>query len=354
MTGRPGCGSRILTTGSTIIFAALVFLGAGGWFFHRAVTTPYKGYAGASKVVEVPHGFASNKILEKLRDEGILRDDFFPLIYLKIFRRGESMKAGPYRFEGEVSPVAVIDKLIAGQVVLKSVTVREGLDRFALGLVMSDAGFGQPDEWNRLTGDATLINDLAPDADSLEGYLFPDTYSLAPGTTPETIVRTMVENFRKQFGGELAFIGTGLDIHQTVTLASIVETEAQRAEERPLIAGVYLNRIRRGMLLQADPTVIYALKLAGTWNGNIRKVDLQVDSPYNTYRYAGLPPGPIASPGLASLRAASNPAKTDFLYFVSKNDGSHVFAATLAQHNRNVTEYQRRYWRRQRQNRNGS
>jgi UPF0755 protein len=163
-----------------------------------------------------------------------------------------------------------------------------------------------------------------------------------------TIVRAMVANFRKHWGEEMAFITTGLNPHQTVTLASIVETEARLPQERPVVASVYVNRVNRRMLLGADPTVIYAMKLAGRWNGNIRKADLQLASPYNTYRTPGLPPGPIANPGLASLRAAAAPATTPYLYFVARNDGSHVFATNIDEHNRNVEKFQRQYFRDQR------
>jgi UPF0755 protein len=210
---------------------------------------------------------------------------------------------------------------------------------------MAEQGLGTEGEWLELTADATLVDDIAPEATSLEGYLFPDTYRFSPGTGPKVIVAEMVKNFRRQFGDELAYISTGLSVHETVTLASIVETEAQLAAERPLIASVYRNRLHKRMLLQADPTVIYAMKLAGTWNGNIRKGDLRMSSPYNTYARTGLPPGPIASPGLASLRAAANPAASEMLYFVARNDGSHVFARSLDEHNRNVAEWQKRYWR---------
>lgn len=286
--------------------------------------------------------------MKHLRREGVLRDDFFPLLYVKVARRGDSMKAGVYQFERPLSPVEVIDKLVSGDVVLRTVTIREGLDRFAIAELMVAEGFGTVARWKEITGDPELIRDLDPDATSLEGYLFPDTYKLAPGTTAEAIVKTMVDNFRKNFGDELAFISSGLDLHKTVTLASIVETEAQLPQERPMIASVYLNRIEKRMPLQADPTVIYAMKLRGTWNGNIRKSDLALESPYNTYRSRGFPPGPIANPGLESLRAAASPARTDYLYFVSRNDGSHAFARNLEEHNRNVEEHQRRYFRRKR------
>ncbi|HUF18802.1 MAG TPA: endolytic transglycosylase MltG [Thermoanaerobaculia bacterium] len=327
----------------------VLFTVALGFFLWRAMTTPYKNFDEPQVRVEVKKGLHSGAILEHLRTAGVLRDDFVPLIYLKTIRRGDSLKAGVYEFSGAASPVAVLEKLIEGDVVLHSVTIREGLDRFQIAAIMAAEGFGSEDEWRDLTDDAELVRDLDPEATSLEGYLFPDTYTLAPGTRPAAIVRTMVQNFRKQFGGELAFIETGLDLHETVTLASIVETEARLEHERPIVASVYLNRTRIRMPLQADPTVIYAMKLNDTWKGNIRKEDLKLDSPYNTYVKRGFPPGPIANPGLASLRAASAPAKTDFLYFVSRNDGSHVFSRTLAEHNRAVQTYQRDYWRERRE-----
>lgn len=322
---------------------ALVIVGVV--FFWRAMNTPFKGYEGASIRFEVRKGAGTTSIMRKLQRTGVLRDDFVPTVYLKTLRRGASLKAGVYEFRGEMSALDVLDKIIRGEVLLRTVTIREGLDRFAIGQLMSEAGFGTIEEWNKQTGDAELIRDVDPDAESLEGFLFPDTYRITPGTPVRGIIRIMLENFRKNFGGELAFISNGLSVHQTITLASVVESEAQRPEERPVVASVYLNRHRRGMPLQADPTVIYAMKLAGTWNGNIRRADLKLDSPYNTYVHRGFPPGPICNPGLASLRAAAAPADTKYLYFVSRNDGSHVFSETLAEHNRNVQLYQRQYWR---------
>ena len=238
---------------------------------------------------------------------------------MKLVRRGESLKAGVYEFSKPLSAADVLEKLIRGDVILKSVTVREGLDRFAIGRLFAADGLGKVDEWDKATADPELIRDIAPDAKSLEGYLFPDTYKFSPGTPVKTIVTEMVANFRKHFGPEMAFITTGLDAHQTVTLASIVETEAQRPEERPLVASVYLNRLQKHMLLGADPTVIYALKLAHRWDGNIRKADLQIDSPYNTYRNPGLPPTPIEAPGDDALRAATHPASGGWYYYVTVN-----------------------------------
>lgn len=309
---------------------------------------PYKGYAEPKKRVEVKRGQRTQSILQLLQKEGVLRDEWVPLVYMKLLRGRDSMKAGVYEFDKALSPVDVIDKLVRGDVVLKTITVREGLDRFAIAKLFAAEGLGSEKEWEKATGDPDLVRDIAPDATSLEGYLFPDTYKFDPGTPADAIVKSMVANFREHWGGEIAFITTGLNVHQTVTLASIVETEARLPQERPVVASVYLNRIRRRMLLGADPTVIYALKLANKWDGNIRKNDLQLESPYNTYRTPGLPPGPIANAGLASLRAAAAPATTPYLYFVARNDGSHVFSTNNAEHNRNVDKYQRQYFRDQR------
>jgi UPF0755 protein len=314
-------------------------------FFRRALQTPYKGYTEAAKRVEVRRGQRTSTILQQLQKAGVLRDEWIPLVYMKVFRARDSVKAGVYEFDKEMSPVAVIDKLVRGDVVLKSITIREGLDRFAIAKLFAAEKLGTEAEWKKITDEPDLVHDIAPEATSLEGYLFPDTYKFDPGTPATTIVKAMVANFRKHWGDEIAFISSGLNVQETVTLASIVETEAQLPRERPVVASVYLNRIRKHMLLGADPTVIYALKLANRWDGNIRKGDLQIDSPYNTYRRPGLPPGPIANPGLASLRAAAAPAATPFYYFVAKNDGSHVFATTIQEHNANVEKYQRQYFR---------
>jgi UPF0755 protein len=329
---------------TVLVFAVLLAIGAG-WFFWRAVGTPYKGYTEAKKRVEIRRGLRTSAILQQLQKEGVLRDEWIPLVYMKLVRGRDSLKAGVYEFDKPLPAVDVIDKLARGEVILASITIREGLDRFAIGKLFSTEGFGTEEEWKEITGEAELVRDIAPDAESLEGYLFPDTYKFDPGTPVKTIVQAMVANFRKHWGNEIALITTGLDPHQTVTLASIVETEAQLPQERPIVASVYINRVRKRMLLGADPTVIYAMKLAGRWNGNIRKADLQLASPYNTYKTPGLPPGPIANPGLASLRAAAAPATTPYLYFVARNDGSHVFATTMTEHNANVERWQRQYFR---------
>jgi UPF0755 protein len=330
--------------GTILLFAILILI-AGGWFFFRALTSPYKGFTEPKKDVEIRHGLRTSIILRHLQEQGIIRDPYVPLIYMKLLRRNDSIKAGVYEFDGPISAAEVLEKLFKGDVILRSVTVREGLDRFAVGRLFVAERFGTAQQWDKLTADPDLVRDIAPEAKSLEGYLFPDTYKFNPGTPPPVIVKEMVANFRKHFTGEMAYITTGLDVHKTVTLASIVETEAKLPNERALVASVYLNRLQRHMLLGADPTVIYAIKLAGRWDGNIHKADLQIDSAYNTYRFPGLPPGPIANPGLAALRAAAAPASTNYLYFVAKHDGSHAFSSNIAEHNRNVEIYQRQWYR---------
>jgi len=201
---------------------------------------------------------------------------------------------------------------------------------------------GTADEFRREASDLARVAGVDPGADSLEGYLFPDTYPLPRRAGASGTVDAMLARFARAFDADLraAAAVAGMTTRQAVTLASLIELESAQADERPIISGVFHRRLKVGMPLQCDPTVIYAIARAGRWDGNIHKADLQIDSPYNTYRHAGLPPGPIASPGLASLQAAVHPADVTYLYFVSKGDGTHAFAATLAEHNRNVQLYQ--------------
>jgi UPF0755 protein len=250
-----------------------------------------------------------------------------------------------------MSAIEVVEKLARGEVHGRNLTFPEGLTIEDMATLYEAREFGPARDFLEAAGDASLIADLDPAAPDLEGYLFPETYSLPRGTPASRLVAMMVERFRAAYPEALRRQAEeqGLTTREVVTLASLIEKETGKGEERPLVAAVYRNRLRIGMGMQADPTVVYALRKAGTYDGNIRREDLAVDSPYNTYRYPGLPPGPIASPGAASLEAALAPADVDYLYFVSRNDGSHVFARTLAEHNANVREYQVLYFRNQRQ-----
>ena len=333
-----------------IVFTALV-LGAGGWWIYSQVVEPYRGYSEPEVFVDIPPGSSTASISNRLVEAGVVRDARTFQVALWISGRSRSLRAGEYRFEAPLHALDVIDKIARGDVYRRRLTFREGLTIGEMAEVFEARGFGAAGDFRRAAENASLIQELDPGAPDLEGYLFPETYALPRGTSAAAVVAQMVDAFKNALTPEIrSHAGTaGLSIRQLVTLASLVEKETGTPDERPLVAAVYSNRLKIGMAMQADPTVIYALQKAGKYTGNLRRDDLQLDSPYNTYRYPGLPPGPIAAPGKASLEAAARPAEVDYLYFVSKNDGSHVFASTLAEHNRNVFTWQVDYFRKQRQ-----
>ena len=319
---------------------------AGGWFYLRA-QQPYRGYEGSEQFVEIPPGASSIAIGERLVAGGVVRD--LPTYRLTLWQSGQGrrLKAGEYRFDHAMTPLEVIDKIARGDAFVVTLTFPEGLTIPEMARIFESHGLGPAAAFVEAAQDASLIHDLDPAARNLEGYLFPETYAVPRKTDAPKLVRLMVGRFGHVFTQDLrdAAAARQLSVRQAVALASIVEKETAKAEERPLVAAVYVNRLRLRMPLQADPTVIFAIQHTGTYTGNLRRDDLMVDSPYNTYRYPGLPPGPIASPVRASLDAAVHPAESDALYFVSRNDGSHVFAKTLDEHNRNVQQYQVKYFR---------
>jgi len=296
----------------------------------------------------VGSGETTRSILDRLERAGIVRSSLVARLYQSRILGDPPLRAGEYRFTSPVSTVEVLRVLRAGEVVTHPVTVVEGLTFRETAEALARAGFGDLDALLAELADPRRVADLDPQASNLEGYLFPDTYRFPRGASAAAIADAMVVEFRRRFEREVRPLlapGDDRPVRELVILASLVEKEARRDDERPLIAAVYANRLRRGIGLYADPTIIYGLKLAGRWDGNLRRSDLEADSPWNTYRRPGLPPGPICSPGLASLRAAARPAAVDYLYFVSRNDGTHAFANTLADHNRNVETWQRRYFR---------
>jgi UPF0755 protein len=327
----------------------LLVVGAAGTavLLYSRLGQPYRGHEAAEQFVEVPQGAGSRAIGERLVAAGVVRDQATYRLAVWMTGKGRQLKAGEYRFDRAMTPLEVIDKLARGDVFLVTITFPEGLTARDMSNIFEAHGLGPASAFVHAAKDATAIHDLDPAAGDLEGYLFPETYSVPRHTDAAKLVAAMVARFRHVFTPDLqqAAAARNLTVRQAVTLASIVEKETAKPEERPLVAAVYSNRLRIGMALQCDPTVIYALLRAGTFNGNLRHDDLTFDSPYNTYRYPGLPPGPIASPGRASLEAAVKPADADFIYFVSRNDGSHEFARTLDEHNRNVQRYQVQYFR---------
>jgi UPF0755 protein len=325
----------------------VVAAGAAAAWIQLRVKAPYRGYSGAEQFVEIPPGSSTRAIGDRLVAAGIVRDPLTFRAALSLSGEARRLKAGEYRFDSPMTPADVIAKLARGDVFVVNFTVPEGLTIAEVAKLFESHGFGTASSFVEAAGNASLIHELDPAARDLEGYLFPETYPLSRHAQAAKVVATMVDRFDKTFNADMraAAQKRGLTVRQVVTLASIVEKETAKAEERPLVAGVYTNRLRIGMPLQCDPTVIYALTKAGRYNGNIHKDDLSIDSAYNTYRYPGLPPGPIASPGKASLEAALNPSDTAFLYFVSRNDGSHEFARSLEEHNRNVQRFQIKYFR---------
>jgi UPF0755 protein len=350
---RLGCVLALLLAGAAA--GALAY----GWW----VVRPYQGYPGAEKLVEVAPGTGAARILEQLGREGVLSGPLVARAYLVYVLKNPPLQAGQYRFAGPMTFQEVLRKLIRGDVVSRSVTVVEGFSMEDVANQLAQAGAGRREVFLERMRSPALIADLDPAAPDLEGYLYPETYRFRVGTSEAEIVATLVKTFRSRFERHVRPIlagaaagtaaagtaGNPSTVREVVTLASIVEKEARASAERPVIAGVYRNRLLRHMGLDADPTVIFALRRLGRWDGSIHHDDLRLDSPYNTYRYAGLPPGPICSPGLPSLQAAARPADVPYLYFVSRNDGTHVFATTLEEQNRNVEIWQRRYWRERRQ-----
>jgi UPF0755 protein len=311
---------------------------------------PYKGYAAAEQLVDIPQGSATSDIGRRLVESGVVRDLFIFRAAMWWTARSRSLKAGEYRFAQPMSASQVVDKLARGEVHARRITFPEGLTILDMAKIYEQRGFGPASEFVAAAGNAALIRGVDPQAPDLEGYLYPETYAIPRGTPASKLIALMVDRFHAAYTDDLQAQAQaqGLSARQVVTLASLVEKETAQDHERSLVAAVYRNRMKLGMGMQADPTVIYALQKAGRYDGNIRRADLQFDSPYNTYKYAGLPPGPIASPRRASLEAALAPADVPYIYFVSRNDGTHVFASTLAEHNRNVREFQILFFREKR------
>lgn len=326
-----------------IVFLLAVVAGAAlAVWLYVGVNRPFKGYSASEQFVDIPQGEGSLAIARRLAAAGVVRDVNSFRVALWLSGTGRRLQAGEYRFDQPVSATQVADKIARGDVYVRPITFPEGLTITQMAALYESKGFGPAEEFATAARNAALIRAVDPEAKDLEGYLFPDTYNLKRRDTAQQLVPKMVTAFMKALTPELLEKADerGLTVRQLVTLASIVEKETANKDERPLVSAVYSNRLRIGMALQCDPTVIYALDRAGRYNGNLTKASLQYDSPYNTYRYPGLPPGPIASPGRASIEAAGNPALVQYLYFVSRNDGTHAFATTLEEHNRNVQKYQ--------------
>ncbi len=329
----------------TIVLAG-VCAGAA-WWAQRMLQTPYRGFPGDEVFVEIPAGTGVAGIADRLARAGVVPHALIFRAAARVANADRRLQAGEYRFADAAAPRDIVDRLERGDVYTRTITFREGLTIWDMADVFAASGLGSRDDFLRAANGVERIRALDPEARSLEGYLFPDTYRLPRSAGAAGTVDAMVAGFLRVYESDLrvAAAERGLSAREVVTIASLIEKETASPPERPIVSAVYQNRLRIGMGLQCDPTVIYALLLAGKWNGNLTRENLQVDSPYNTYRHAGLPPGPIAAPGRASLQAAVHPAEAAYLYFVSRNDGTHAFATTLAEHNRNVQKWQVRFFR---------
>lgn len=307
----------------------LVVLAVGGWLTW-ALWTPLS--PNGQKFVLLHSGYSTRRIAAELKSAGVIRSaDAFVLWHY--WRHQRTLKAGEYVFDKPANAMQVHNRLARGDIYVHAVVIPEGFTMFDVAQAMQDAGLGTKDEFLKIAmSDTDLISDLAPDAKSLEGFLFPNTYEFTKTETPKDMIAMMVKQFRQVAHD----VGLTSEVEKTVTMASIIEKETAVPEERPLVASVYYNRLAKRIALQADPSVIYAELLEGTYGGALHHADMQVDSSYNTYRHAGLPPGPIGNPGKTSLEAAMHPAESQFFYFVSDGNGHHRFAKDLEEHNRNV------------------
>lgn len=294
-------------------------------------------------VIEIEAGTGTRAIAQKLQDAGVLRSPWPFLTWHYLSPTRKKLKAGEYQFDGTLSFLQVYDKLARGDIFYHTLTIPEGYNLFEIAATAERLGFFKARAFLDAARDPRLVADIAPQAVSLEGFLFPDTYHFARHATPREMTAKMVERFRKVYA-EVSRTAPGKlpPVLQVVTLASLVEKETGRPEERALVAGVFQNRLAAGMKLQCDPTVVYAAVLEGKYRGTIYASDLARDSHYNTYVNSGLPPGAVANPGRASLKAALWPAETAYMYFVSDAAGGHIFSRTLAEHTRHTTDYRRK------------
>ena len=320
-------------------------VGAAGWLAW-ALLMPVEP-SGQTFVLLRP-GYSTRRIAAELKSAGIIRSQAAFILW-HYYHRGRSLKAGEYLFDKPANIVDIQKRLRRGDVYFHTVVIPEGYTMFDIARAIEAAGLGPVDDFLKVArSDTSLISDLDPSAQSLEGYLFPDTYQFSRLMSMQEMAAAMVRQFR-QVGTQVGLIpqpygmvpDATREVHTAVTMASIIEKETAVPEERPLVASVYYNRLNKNIALDADPSIIYAELLAGTYQGALHHADMQFKSPYNTYHNAGLPPGPIANPGRSALQAAIHPADSDFYYFVADAQGHHRFARTMEEHNKNVLAYRK-------------
>ncbi len=307
----------------------LAVLATGGWLAW-ALWMPVT--PDGQKFVMLRPGYSTRRIATELQSAGVIRNSFAFILWHRVHPK-QSLKAGEYLFNKPARAFEVHNRLVRGDIYVHTVVIPEGYTIFDIAQAIQDAGLGSSQQFLEVArSEAGLISDFSPDAKSLEGYLFPNTYEFTRTQTMKDMVGAMVKQFRLV----AEQIGLTIDVQKTVTMASIIEKETAVPEERPVVASVYYNRLGRNVALQADPSVIYAELLDGSYGGALHHQDMTFQSGYNTYLHTGLPPGPIGNPGRTSLEAAMHPAKSEYLYFVSDGSGHHRFSSSLEEHNQNV------------------
>jgi UPF0755 protein len=336
--------------GATAVFVIACLAAAGIWL-RAELAEPYYRAKAAEAFIDIPRGAGTTETANRLADAGILHRRLPFMIYLRYTNLGRRIQAGEYRFSQAATPRQIAQRLVRGDVYFRSVTVPEGLTAQETVELLAKNGLGNLAEMQQILLKTDWIADLDPAAKNLEGYLFPETYRFGRKVDSEAVLKTMVRQFRVKLAKILASypLPAGWNVAQIVILASMIEKEVKRPEEGPLVASVLVNRLERGIPLACDATIIYAMKSARTYEGRLRKADLARESPYNSYLHLKLPPGPISNPGSGSLRAALSPAKTDYFYYVSRNDGTHEFSKDLRAHLHAVDRFQKPIaWRKSR------
>ena len=318
-----------------LLLLLVVCLAGGAGYLLFEANQPYQGFAD-ERFIDFTRGTSTESLAATLQKQGVVRQSWLFLL-ARACSPGIKLQAGEYRFDHSYSPFEVLHKIARGDIYYMEVTIPEGQNMFDIAANVAKLKIFSEAQFLQAAKDPALIHDLDPKATSLEGYLWPDTYRVVRTTTPAQLCQAMTRKFRATW----KTMGAEKDVHQTITLASLVEREARIPSDRPLVASVFTNRLKQGIKLDCDPTTVYAALLDGRYRGTIHRSDLDSDNPYNTYRHAGLPPGPIANPGLNAIKAALAPANTNYLFFVAKSDGlgGHNFSQTLAQHNAAAAEY---------------
>ena len=346
----------IISAAIVIIFVAAA--GTFAWWVYASVHTPHR-HAKSNDFVRIEKGSTPKEIIAKLADEGIISSYTATLIYFRLFGNAAKLEAGEYQFQSPITTLQVLNELESGQERTLKLVIPEGFTRCDIAKRMAEWSISRPDEATPQTtldseqkrilemmNDTSLISDIAPDAKNLEGYMYPSTYLLDSTMTPEKVIKIMVEQFRKVWKPEWNDLAKqlGHTPNEIVTIGSLIETESGVEAERPTVASVIYNRLNRGIPLGIDQTVVYVAKMENRWDGTINVSDIEADSPYNTRKYAGLPPGPISSVSESALNAALHPAQTNYLYYVRNvelNDGSHWFYTTDAEFEKGKAEYQK-------------